>query len=336
MKIAILSVSSKGYDLSFKIRELLKNDSTIIKCDIYHKNVKNNFKLLFNEYDAIIAIMASGILIRSISNLIQSKTTDPAILNIDDNGNFVISMLSGHLGGANKLTGKIANLINATPVVTTSTDVNRKLGIDVLANDLHLTITDKKEILFFNKSILNNDNISITLNEDYEYLLKYLNDTELKMNYTLCYSDEIKSNEIKFECNNHSVILKPKKIVFGIGCKRGKSKDEILKALNQVLNDLNIDLSRIDYLASAEIKNNEKGILKLSDDLNIPVNFVSMDKLKLFKSDDVTESEFVKSKFGIGSVCEASSLITAGYDSKLIYKKTVFNGVTISVASSYK
>ena len=331
MKIAIISVSSKGYELSFKIKELLNNDSTIIKCDTYHKNVKNNFKILFNEYDAIIAIMASGILIRSIANLIQSKTTDPAILNIDDNGNFVISMLSGHLGGANKLTSKIANLIDATSVITTSTDVNRKLGIDVLANDLYLTVTDKKEILFFNKSILNNENILITLNRDYEYLLNYLNDTKLEMNYTVSYSD---LDEIRFECGNHSVILKPKKIVFGIGCKRGKSKDEILKAINLVLNELNMNLSRIDYLASAEIKKDEKGMLELSDELNIPVHFVGMDKLKLFKSPDVVESEFVKSKFGIGSVCEASSLITAGYYSKLIYKKTAFNGVTISVALS--
>ena len=74
--MAILSVSKKGYDLSFKLKELLDNDSTIIKCDIYYKDVKNTFNLLFYEYDAIIAIMASGILIRSISHLIESKTTD--------------------------------------------------------------------------------------------------------------------------------------------------------------------------------------------------------------------------------------------------------------------
>ena len=140
MKLAILSVSKKGYDLSLKIKNELDNDSTVIKCDIFHKDVKNTFNLLFLEYDAIIAIMASGILIRSISHLIESKTTDPAVLNIDDNGNFVISMLSGHLGGANKLTLKIADLINATPVITTSTDVNNKLGIDVLAKDLYLLL----------------------------------------------------------------------------------------------------------------------------------------------------------------------------------------------------
>ena len=119
MKMAILSVSKKGYDLSFKLKELLDKDSTIIKCDIYHKDVKNTFNLLFYEYDAIIAIMASGILIRSISHLIESKTTDPAILNIDDNGKFVISMIYDHFKGSMKLTTKKDYLMNATAVITT-------------------------------------------------------------------------------------------------------------------------------------------------------------------------------------------------------------------------
>ena len=87
-------------------------------------------------------------------------------------------------------------------------------------------------------------------------------------------------------------------------------------------------------LTSAEIKKDEKGILKLSEKLNIPVNFVELDKLKLFKSNDIQKSEFVKSKFGIDGVCEPSALIMAGFNSKLIYKKTSYDGVTIAIAIS--
>ena len=68
--------------------------------------------------------------------------------------------------------------------------------------------------------------------------------------------------------------------------------------------------------------------------MNIPVNFVEIDKLKLFESRDVQKSDFVYSKFGIYGVCEPSALITAGFDSKLIYKKTSYDGVTIAVAIS--
>ena len=338
MKIAILSVSKKGYDLSLKIKELLNNDSTIIRCDIYHKDVKNNFNLLFYEYDSIIAIMASGILIRSISDLVVSKTSDPAILNIDDNGQFVISMLSGHLGGANKLTNKVAELINATPVITTSTDVNNKLGIDVLASDLYLSIDNTKEILHFNKSILEGKEVSFTVNSNgnYDYLFNYLNNNTLEMDVSIYFSSRIKDSEIEAECDNHTIILRPRKVVFGIGCRRGKSSDEINKAIDIVLNDLNMDKSRIDCFTSAEIKKDEEGILELSKDLNIPVNFVDLEKLKLFKSKDIQESEFVMSKFGIPGVCEPSALITAGFDSQLIYKKTAFDGVTVSVALENK
>ena len=106
MRIAIISVSKKGYELSLNLKEILDSDSTILKTDIYHKDVRKYFPMLFSEYDAIIAIMASGILIRSIAPLIESKVSDPAIINIDDNANFVISTLSGHLGGANALANK--------------------------------------------------------------------------------------------------------------------------------------------------------------------------------------------------------------------------------------
>ena len=336
MKVAIISVSKKGYELSIKLKKLLDSDSTIIKCDVYHKDVKNTFNLLFYEYDSIIAIMASGILIRSISHLIKSKTTDPAILNVDDNGNFVISMLSGHLGGANKLTLKIADLIDATAVITTSTDVNKKLGIDVLAKDLYLSIDNTKEILHFNKSILDGKKVSFTVNANAknDYLYDYLNNNTLEMDVSIYFSSRIKNGEIEAECDNHKIILKPRKIVFGIGCRRGKTCNEINEAVNNVLNELNIHKSRINMFSSAEIKKDELGLLELSESLDIPINYVDLDRLKLFRSEDVQKSEFVMSKFGIYGVCEPSALITAGFDSKLIYKKTAFDGVTVSVALS--
>jgi len=336
MKIAIVSVSKKGKNLAFDLKEKLNSDSTIIKTDLYHKNVKEIFPIVFQEYDAIIAVMASGILIRSIAPLLNSKVTDPAILNIDDNGNFVISTLSGHLGGANKLTNKISKLINATPVITTSTDVNKKLGIDILANDLFLSIDNTKEILFFNKAILEGKEISFTINpnKNFNYLFEYFHNNTLEINVSIFYSTKINTDEIHVKVEEHELILKEKKVVAGIGCRRGKSCEDIYNGLKKSLDEFNLDLFRVNMLTSAEIKKEEKGILKLSEKLNIPVNFVELDKLKLFKSNDIQKSEFVKSKFGIDGVCEPSALIMAGFNSKLIYKKTSYDGVTIAIAIS--
>ena len=334
--MAIISVSDKGKTLALKLKDKLDDDSTIIRCDLYHKNVKNYFPVLFYEYDAIIAIMASGILIRSIAPLVESKVTDPAVLNIDDNGNFVISTLSGHLGGANELAHKISGLIDATPVITTSTDVNKKLGIDVLAKDLYLTIDNTEEILYFNKAILEGHELSFTINpnKNFDYLFEYLNNNTLEIDLSIYYSSKISVDEVHVEVDEHNIILKEKKIVVGIGCRRGKECEKIYDGLKKSLDDLNIMPSRVNMLTSAEIKKDEKGILELSDKLEIPVEFVKIDKLKLFESRDVTKSDFVYSKFGIYGVCEPSALIMAGFDSKLIYKKTSYDGITISIAVS--
>ena len=201
MRIAIISVSDKGQELALNLKEKLDEDSTVIRVDLYHKNVRKYFPILFYEYDAIIAIMASGILIRSIAPLIESKVSDPAVLNIDDNANFVISTLSGHLGGANKLTHKVATLLDATPVITTSTDVNNKLGIDVIAKDLYLSIDKPKEILFFNKAILDGEKISLMLNPDknFEYLFEYLNKVTLEMDVSI--------ESIAFSLNSSEVMV---------------------------------------------------------------------------------------------------------------------------------
>ena len=336
MKIAIISVSDKGYELSLKLKEKLDQDSTIIKNDLFHKNVKKIFPILFYEYDAIIAIMASGILIRSIAPLVESKTSDPAVLNIDDNGNFVISTLSGHLGGANSLTQKVAELIDATPVITTSTDVNKKLGIDVIARDLYFEIDNTSEILYFNKAVLDGNEISFTVNPsaNFDYLYDYLNENALKINISISYSSKISPDEIFAEVDGHEITLKKRKLVVGIGCRRGKECVKIHDGLKKSFDDLNLPLSRIDMFSSAEIKKDEIGLLELSDKMGIPINFVDLERMKMFESKDIQKSEFVKSKFGIYGVCEPSALITAGFDSKLIYKKTSYNGVTIAVAIS--
>ena len=267
MKLAIISVSNKGQELAYELKEILDSDSTIIKCDLYHKDVKNHFPILFYEYDAIIAIMASGILIRSIAPLIESKLSDPAVVNIDDNGKFVISTLSGHLGGANDLAIKISKLINATPVITTSTDVNNKLGIDVLARDLYLSIDKPEEILFFNKSILDGCEISLTVNpnKNFEYLFEYISNNDNEINVSIYYSSKVNLDEILVSLDEHELILKEKKIVVGIGCRRDKEYEKIHDGFMKTLNELKILPSRVNLLASAEIKKDEKGILELSE-----------------------------------------------------------------------
>ena len=97
---------------------------------------------MFQKMDAILFIGACGIAVRSIAPYVKSKKTDPAVLCMDEQGKFVISLLSGHIGGANELTEEVAAVTGAVPVITTATDVNHKFAVDVFAVKNHCEICE--------------------------------------------------------------------------------------------------------------------------------------------------------------------------------------------------
>ena len=171
MKIAILSVTNQGKIISDKLYENLVKNPLILHIQQYHKNIKSTVKEIFDKYDCIIAIMASGIIIRSIAPYVNSKLSDPAVILIDDHGNFVISLLSGHIGGANDLTTKIASIINSTPVITTSTDVNNKIGVDSIAKRYYCHIKYPKNIQYINKALVDNKIVDLYLPYKYSYII---------------------------------------------------------------------------------------------------------------------------------------------------------------------
>src|SRR3989337_1327794 len=105
--------------------------------------------------------MASGIVVRSIAPFLKNKAEDPAVVVVDEKGRYVISLLSGHLGGANKLAEDIAKIIGAKPVITTATDVNNLPCIEDIAEKFHLAIEDVKKIKVVNSAIVNGRNAVI-------------------------------------------------------------------------------------------------------------------------------------------------------------------------------
>lgn len=347
MKIAILSVTEKGLKLSEIIKSNLDNDYTVIKADIYHKNIIKNMEKVFKEYDAIISIMATGITIRAISPYIQSKVLDPAVLAIDENGQYVVSLLSGHLGGGNDLSRKIAKYINGKPVISTSTDVNLKCGIDSIASKYFYEIDDTKKILDFNKAILENISFNIKSDKDLSYLSKFFPGSTFKQvpKDKLSFKGKKISEDIPISIINFSFKKKghiyemnmlEKNLVIGIGSKRGMKKENVIIAIEEAIKNLNIPLSRVNSIATISIKKDELGIINAAHDLNKKLDIIDICDVRNFHSDDCSKSDFVYEKFQIGGVCEQCAMIAAGKDSKLIHKKLALNGVTVAVAISNK
>jgi Cobalamin biosynthesis protein CbiG len=304
----------------------LSQDPRILKVDIFHKNVKKTLSRIFNDYDAIIGIMATGIMVRSICEFLSDKRQDPAIIVMDDAGKHVISLISGHLGGANDLTLKIASLTGARPVITTSTDVHGYMGIDALAKKYYWKIENTDKIVKFNRALLNGEKIMIESSESLEYLS---DDPIFKKSYMIIKGED---KIIKAILDNDEIQIKPCRLVAGIGNKKGVNEEKIIESLKRTLSFLDLPLERLDVIATGEMKKGEKGIINASRILKIPLEFVKLDDLKL--EDTPSRSSFVEGKFGVGSVCEAAALHVAGKGARLILKKTTYDGIAIAVAVS--
>ena len=232
MKIAIITITKNSQGLASKIRENLADDPTITGVDIFHKNVKKTLQSVFTKYDCIIGIMATGIIVRNICGLLESKLEDPAVLVMDDAGKHVISLLSGHFGGANEITQKIAGIIGADPVITTATDVHGKFGIDSLAKKYYLDIENSEGIKNINSALVKGEFPELLVPGKFGFIL---DDVQVESSYSLIKSN---GNDLKALYGDAEVILRPKKFVIGIGTRKDIPKENVEDAINGAMNIL--------------------------------------------------------------------------------------------------
>lgn len=374
MRFAIISVTKEGQTIANDIALVLKNDPTAIKVDLFHKNVKENFKKSFNDYDCWIAIMATGIMVRIICPLIKSKLNDPAVLVVSENKKHVISLLSGHLGGANQFSIKIAGVIGAVPIITTATDLKGKMGIDALANQYWFDVKQPQLIKEVNQLLAEDNKVDLYLPSRFRFLENhpivsrsyqihtweksfirvYLPEPEMdvsgndsnivKKEMGVPGKDlDLIENEMDVSGKDLDLMEKelgnyldlyPKRIVAGLGSKKGVTGEQVFFAIRSALQHLHLPLERLDALATAEVKKGEKGVLDAASKSGLPLKIVSLKEISDFNHPDCTPSQLVEREFGVQGICEPVSLIKAGDKSRLILKKTAYNGVTVAIAVS--
>ena len=316
MKAALFCFSDSGEKLAGKLCLLLG-----LEQDCIHNRSLQNIGALFAESDALIFIGACGIAVREIAPYLKSKGTDPAVVVIDDQGKFVIPILSGHIGGANDLARKIAFLIGATAVITTATDGAGKFSCDTWAarNDFAISSMDMAKKV--SAAILKND---IPIVSDHE-LPSSLPDGLFKGN----------SGDIGIYIGIHdkspfkeTLCLIPRTLTVGIGCRKGTSEEHLLSVIKTVFADNGLDIRAVEKIASIDVKKEEAGLLSCVEKLNAELVFYSADELNALDG-DFDESAFVKNTVGTGNVCERSALSAGG---RLVVKKTALDGVTVAVA----
>ena len=316
LRAAIFCFSDRGAALAERIAGLFPGARTVRpRGDLAARTAE-----CFRECDALIFVGAAGIAVRAIAPHVAAKTADPAVIVADDCGRHVVSLLSGHIGGANRLTRQIAARIGAEPVVTTATDVNQRFSIDEWAARRGLSIESMDAAKRFSAEILRRD---LPLTGDFPV------DGPLPAGVFPGSEGDVGAAISCYRKHPFAVtaLLSPRIVHLGIGCKRGAGAEAIAAAVD----GLNLAPGAIVRAASIDVKAHEPGLLAFCRARGIEIRFYSAAELSAAEG-EFTPSEFVKKTVGVDNVCERAAAVSAGPGAKIFIRKTRGDGVTVAAA----
>ncbi len=289
----------------------------------------------FADYRAHVFVAASGIVVRAVGRLLAGKDVDPAVVVVDQRGRFAVSLVSGHLGGANDLARKVAAITSGTAVITTATDVEDLPAVDQLARERGLTVANVEAIKPVNVAVLAGDVIQVLDPEGRLGLAGAPPDWAEHFNILPDASAWVAGRPgvwVTWQSMAPAegmLVLHPACLAVGVGCRRGVPADEIFAAVTGALNDHGMALASVLGLASIKAKADEEGLLEAAGRLGRGLFFYDAEALA--EMDVANTSETVEKHMGVGSVSEAAALRLAG-GGALLVEKCITGNVTVAVA----
>lgn len=326
MRIGIISFTKAGKYMADRVGEVLSEGGHACSADGWHKGMSLSewTKKCWVEKEAIIFIGAAGIAVRAIAPCLKDKFTDPAVLAMDEKGQFAIPLVSGHVGGANELALFLEKTTGAAAVITTATDVNQMFAVDVFARKQNLHLSDRNLAKQVSAALLAGEKPgwkadwgSFPVPKGFFEIPKKF-DREESLGVWITLSSEEKSNWLK---------LIPKAVILGIGCRRGTASRDLSQAADEMLADCCISPYAVLGVATINIKEKEPAILELVHTRGWQLFSYTAEQLQSARG-EFSESEFVQKTVGVGNVCERAVVCS---EARLTVGKTRFPGITMAL-----
>lgn len=293
----------------------------------------------FPTADALVFVGATGITVRAIAPHVVSKAADPAVVVVDERGQWSIPLLSGHLGGANELALALAQSIGATPVVTTATDINGLWAVDSWARSQGLLVREIDRIKLVSGKILRGEAVKVASDSPIEGTAPKLVEQESDLRQ----ADVAISPRLDAENGALARLhLVPRLRVAGIGCRRNTCFSAIQETFGMAIRQAGMDPLALAAVHSIDLKAKEAGLLEFCERMGLKLNTHTADELATVPG-DFSVSDFVKKTTGVDNVCERSALLGARQlaeatqsscplDARLVLCKFAQNGVTVALA----
>ena len=347
--VAIIAITKKGIEIAKSLKnkfpqweifvpsKFSNNDS---KINWFEDSTTSKVGELFKKYEALVCIFSLGAVIRLVSPHMRDKKTDPAVIVIDDTAKFVISTLSGHLGGANRLTEEISGILNAIPVITTAADVNQTIAVDLMGREFGWIIDDDSTITRVSAFMVNEEKIGVY--QDVGEQDWWAPKKELPKNVTI-YSNlvELKNSDSKGyliisdksiddkELLKNAVVYRPKTLVVGVGLHWDTTKETIKEGIEFCMKKFSLSPKSIARFASIKKESAVIGLQELAKEWNIPIDYFEKEQLAQIAIPN--PSETVQAFEGTPNVSEASALHSS--NGRLVVEKQKFPpNLTVAIA----
>ncbi len=347
MRAAVVALTPKGTALGLKVAALLRDsgcETAVYTVPGVSREFPGTFPMeenlgrlvgdLFNSCRALVMIMALGIVIRTLAPHVRDKRKDPAVVVMDEGGGFVISALSGHVGGANDLARLIADGTRAAAVITTATDVGGVPAVDVLARDYNMSPEPPAAVKKINAALARGEKLTV-------YHSPGVSLPAVKCLEVRPWSDYPGNNggwralvtpKDTVTAGEKEILLRPRNLVAGVGCRRGAGRDEILEEIWAALRLAGRSPLCLKALATIQARLSEAGMISAARELGLPLlGFSAVELNGAIEKYGLSMSQRVFEKMGVGGVCEPAAML-ACRKGKLIVPKRKGAGITTALA----
>jgi cobalt-precorrin 5A hydrolase len=345
MHVAIIAITANGARLGGTLQRGIPDSRLFViekhatgEAHPFSHGVQPLVDRLWSDYGGFVFIMATGIVVRTIAPLLQSKDRDPAVVVLDDAGRFAVSLLSGHIGGANGLAKLCAELTGSTPVITTATDVNDLPSFDMLAQANGWLIDDLSRVKLLNALLLEGKEIAVVDSDDavrkycagkgvFSYHEEFSGAMESGASGQLFVTNRILPPR---HYSERTLVLRPVNLCLGIGCNRGTSAEEIESVVRENLERLSLSIKSVSCIATAQAKEDEAGLLEFAGRSGIPVLFYGSEALNAVAVPS-PPSDHALAAIGARGVAEPAALL-ASQGGRLLLHKVKDGNVTLAIA----
>ena len=348
MKIAIIAITGSGARIAARLAEGLPGSELYVPpkladlaqfpFTVFQECLKDLIVKLWRSTDGLVCIMASGIVVRMLAPLLEGKDRDPAVVVMDDAGNFAVSLLSGHLGGANELAGRCALLTGATPVITTATDANGLPSFDMLAREMGWVIDDLSRVKVLNALLLEDAEIAVVdpTGQVEQYCggrgrLVFHADFQIALRSSAKGFLFVTNRKLPPQAlSPHLLVLHPRNLVLGIGCNSGADANEIEEVVLTNLKRLFLSIKSVRSIATATAKRDEPGLLVFAGKYTLPIICYESCELNSVTTPS-PPSPHAMDAIGATGVAEPAAIL-ASDGGRLLLKKVKSGNVTLAIA----